>query len=106
MVKLTFMKRRRHNVRIYSRTTCVTYNGSFGTDGQDLDMEELFMNKILQEITDWGDNTPNHTYEIRPDGKCVAYQKVGSDEWHRFSKPLRFERSRRKFKTIGTVSFD
>lgn len=64
------------------------------------------MNKILKEITKWDDPIPNHTYEIRPDGKCVAYQKFGEGEWIRFNKPLRFERSRRKFKTIGTVSFD
>jgi len=62
------------------------------------------MNKILQEVTEWEDPIPNHTYEIRPDGKCVAYKKEGTDHWHRFNKPLRFSRSRRKFKTIETVS--
>jgi len=59
------------------------------------------MNKILQEITEW--EYPNHTYEIRPDGKCVAYQKFSQGEWRRFKKPLNFTRSRRKFKTLKKV---
>ena len=58
------------------------------------------MNKILKEITEWYDPIPNHIYEIRPDGKCVAYKKAYTDEWIRFKKPLRFERSRRRFKTL------
>ncbi len=58
------------------------------------------MNKILQEVTDWEDDIPNHTYEIRPDGKCVAYKKVGSNEWYTFKKPLRFTKTRRKFKEV------
>lgn len=62
----------------------------------------MHMNKILQEVTEWEDNIPNHTYELRPDGKCVAYKKAGTDEWIQFSKPLRFERTRRKFKTIAS----
>jgi hypothetical protein len=61
------------------------------------------MNKILQEVTEWEDNIPNHTYEIRPDGKCVAYKKAGTDVWHRFQKPLRFTRTRRRFKTLKNV---
>lgn len=64
------------------------------------------MNKILQEITEWEDDIPNHTYDIRPDGKCVAYQKFGEGPWIRFEKPIRFERSRRRFKTLRTYYVD
>jgi len=56
--------------------------------------------KILQEITEWEDNTPNHIYHIDDKGKLVAYQKFGSDEVTTFKSGLSFDRSRRKFITI------
>lgn len=56
------------------------------------------MNKILKEITDWP--FPNHTYELAPNGKIVAYRNVLTGEWTTFKKPKQFSKSRRKFITL------
>ena len=55
--------------------------------------------KVLQEITEWEDNTPNHIYHVRDDGKLLAYQPYGGGVVM-FTKPLMFDRRYRKFKTL------
>jgi hypothetical protein len=53
------------------------------------------MIEILQEVTDWPDGTRNHIYHINGSGKMVAYDN-GSG-LHTFSRPLSFDKARRKF---------
>lgn len=60
--------------------------------------------KILQEITKWEDNTPNHIYHVANSGKLVAYQKFGSDELVTFKRPLTFTSTHRKFITLAEVA--
>lgn len=58
--------------------------------------------KILKEVTDWGQceyAVPNHTYALNDAGKMIAYRKSGSS-WEFFSKPIFFQRTRRKFITL------
>ena len=56
--------------------------------------------EILQEVTNWETNTPNHTYAIdKESGKMVAYQPLDG-EIKVFNKPLQFSKSFRKFKKI------
>jgi len=55
---------------------------------------------LLKETTNWGDNTPNHTYIMEKKGasKIIGYIKQGQTEPHFFDKPLTFTKSRRTFK--------
>jgi hypothetical protein len=55
---------------------------------------------LLKETTNWGDNTPNHTYIMEKKGasKIIGYIKQGQNEPHFFDKPLTFTKSRRTFK--------
>lgn len=41
-----------------------------------------------------------HTYYLNSDGKLVAFKKDGEDEIKIFSKPLMFDKKRRKFKKV------
>jgi len=41
-----------------------------------------------------------HTYYLNSDGKLVAFKKDGEDEIKTFSKPLMFDKKRRKFKKV------
>ena len=53
---------------------------------------------MWKEVTDWGDNTPNHTYVLDGKGWLVAYIKQGSTDLIHFSEPMKkFSKSRRKF---------
>lgn len=53
---------------------------------------------MWKEVTDWGDDTPNHTYVLNDKGWLVAYIKQGSTDLINFSKPMKtFSKSRRKF---------
>lgn len=56
--------------------------------------------KVLREVTEWSDATPNHDYVVNDAGKCVAYRRVDTAEWFIFRTPIMFSRSRRKFKTL------
>jgi len=62
------------------------------------------MIRILQEITDWGDEkVSNGTYYVNEHGHLVAYKPVNG-EYKEFSKPMkRFSTARRKFKELGTI---
>ena len=54
--------------------------------------------KTLEEITQWADSTPNHTYLLEGD-RCVGYIRQGTTEAIMFAKPMRFDRRYRKFRT-------
>lgn len=56
----------------------------------------------LLEITEWSDNTPNHTYifKDKKSAKCLGYIKNGTSEIQMFVKPLSFDKKKRKFKEI------
>jgi len=56
--------------------------------------------QLLQEITEWPDNTPNHTYLLNNAGKLIAYKKEASDTWEVRNKALFFSKSHRKFKKL------
>ena len=58
--------------------------------------------KILQEITEWNDDTPNHIYHVNNAGKLVAFDN--GTGLKTFNKPLMFDKARRKFKTLKTVT--
>ena len=62
------------------------------------------MIKILQEITDWGDQpVANGIYHVNDAGQLVAYQAPKGD-LKTFINPMkRFSQSHRKFETIGTI---
>lgn len=53
--------------------------------------------KILQEITEWPDNTPNHIYILSDKNKLVGYIKEGETEVNKLSGNIAFDKSRRKF---------
>jgi hypothetical protein len=54
-----------------------------------------------QEVTDWGDNTPNHTYVLNDNGWLVAYIKQGTTELITLNNPMKqFSKSKRKFKKV------
>ena len=56
--------------------------------------------KMLEEITQWADATPNHTYLLEGD-RCVGYIRQGTTEAKMFAKPMRFDRRYRKFRKIS-----
>ena len=54
-----------------------------------------------QEVTDWGDNTPNHSYVLNDNGWLVAYIKQGTTELITLNNPMKqFSKSKRKFKKV------
>lgn len=60
--------------------------------------------EVLQEITEWPDATPNHSYVVK-NGKCIAYCRAGAKEWYVHKKPLTFSKTGRKFTKIkGAVA--
>ena len=63
---------------------------------------------ILKEITGVvGEFTyQEHTYYVKNGDKLVAFTPAGSEELTVFAKPLRFSKSRRKFKKMGQVEWN
>lgn len=53
--------------------------------------------EIIQEVTDW--TVPNHTYYLQG-GKLIAYDNAITRQHVRFSRPLFFDKRRRKFKKV------
>jgi len=54
--------------------------------------------KYLKEITDWGNDTPNHTYIVNEKTELVGYIKTGTTEEIIFKSPMKqFSKSKRKF---------
>ena len=57
--------------------------------------------EYLQEVTVWGDNTPNHTYIVNQAGQLAGYIKAGTTEEIMFKKPKKqWSKARRKFKKL------
>ena len=60
--------------------------------------------RMLREVTDWKDApyvVPNHDYLLnKTQERCIAYRKQGHTEWEKFTKPLTFSKTRRKFKNL------
>ena len=60
------------------------------------------MFKVLQEVTVWEDNTPNHTYFVNDTAESVfAYINSLTGEFVFFKRSMTFCKSRRKFKTLS-----
>lgn len=59
--------------------------------------------KILQEITQWDDNTPNHIYHVNDAGKLVAYAPASTGVVQTFKISKMFDTRARKFKTLQTI---
>lgn len=54
--------------------------------------------EYLQETTDWGNNTPNHTYIVNSAGQLAGYIKQGTTEEIWFKSPMKqWSKSKRKF---------
>ena len=63
--------------------------------------------KVLQEITDWGeDRLSNNIYFVKNNNKLHAYIKEGTDKIIKFSRPLSFSKSRRKFKELKLENYE
>lgn len=57
--------------------------------------------QVLQEVTNWPDNTPNYVYHVLDSGKLAAY-----DNGHglvTFKVPKQFDRRFRKFQVLNNV---
>lgn len=56
--------------------------------------------EVLKEVTEWEDNTRNHTYLVDTvKDKALAYRK-DSGEIQVFGKPMTFSKRYRKFKKV------
>ena len=63
--------------------------------------------QVLQEITDWGeDKVSNNIYFVKNKSKLHAYIKEGTDKIIKFSRPLSFNKSRRKFKELKLENYE
>ena len=60
--------------------------------------------RMLREVTVWSQapySVPNHDYLVNStQEKLIAYRKEGHTEWEKFTKPLTFSKTRRKFKNL------
>lgn len=59
------------------------------------------MIKYFTEITEWNGDWPNHTYLIDDTiskDKIIGYIKKGTEKVIMFKSPIKFFRSKRKFK--------
>mgnify|MGYP003634092465 FL=1 len=60
--------------------------------------------RMLREVTVWSQapyKVPNHDYLVNStQEKLIAYRKQGHTEWEKFTKPLTFSKTRRKFKNL------
>jgi hypothetical protein len=57
--------------------------------------------EALLEITEWEDNTPNHTYVLNQNGWLIAYVKQGTDVLIEMKNPMKiFSKTGRKFKKV------
>lgn len=66
-----------------------------------MDWAGILMIEAFQEITEWLDNTPNHTYVLNKNGWMVAYMKQGTDVLIEMTNPMKqFSKTGRKFKKV------
>lgn len=62
---------------------------------------------LLQEITEWADNTPNHIYIFNnSDSKIAGYIKAGTNDVTKFSKPMQFIKRGRTFKVVSAENYN
>ena len=62
---------------------------------------------VLAEITEWDGNIPNHTYHvIKGRQKIIGYEKASTGEFIKFSQPVTFSRTHRKFRQIRKYDVD
>ena len=54
--------------------------------------------ELLREVTEW--DYLNHDYMIVGE-KLYAYRREDTDAWMKFTKPMFFSKSRRKFKVLN-----
>lgn len=57
--------------------------------------------KVVQEVTEWEVDTPNHIYVLGDDGKLIAYSADEGKSFFTFGKPLMFDKKHRKFKKLS-----
>lgn len=62
--------------------------------------------KVLQEITDWGEDRVSNNIYFIDKTKLHAYIKEGTDKIIKFSRPLSFNKSRRKFKELKLENYE
>jgi hypothetical protein len=62
------------------------------------------MAEAFREVTEWGDDTPNHIYLFDGD-KALGYMRFGEDEPFYFSKPMQIDKRRRKFELLKNNPF-
>ena len=62
--------------------------------------------KVLQEITDWGEDRVSNNIYFIDNTKLHAYIKEGTDKIIKFSRPLSFNKSRRKFKELKLENYE
>lgn len=54
--------------------------------------------KLLQEVTDWKGQAPNHLYLFDDsETKIIAYRPDGAIDFFKFKEPIRIDTRRRKF---------
>lgn len=54
--------------------------------------------KYFQEVTDWGDNIPNHIYYMKDDkSRTVGYIRAGTKKLFKFKNPIAIDVRGRKF---------
>lgn len=57
--------------------------------------------KVLEEITEWKSNTPNHTYFVSEGrDRMFGYVPLSTGVPVTFSKPIRFETRGRRFRAV------
>ena len=60
--------------------------------------------KFLKELTEWSDNTPNHTYlVVDSKDKMLGYIRSDSKKLEMFKQPLPFDVRRRKFTEVANT---
>ena len=64
---------------------------------------KIAFKKALIEITGVADGFryPEHTYYLQEGGKCIGYKKESESHITVFTKPLKFDRARRKFRDVS-----
>ncbi len=59
--------------------------------------------ELVIEITEWTEvdfEMPGHAYVLDDDGRCIGYFPEGSEDFSKFTNPLSFSKSRRKFHKV------
>jgi len=62
--------------------------------------------EYLQEVTVWGDNTPNHTYIVNKAGQLAGYIKLGTTKEIMLTKPIEtmVKKSKKVLKCVSVIT--